>query len=43
MLFWGYIAGALVIMLGGIVELWIGVNAEKKSLEDIARPLACGS
>jgi MFS family permease len=43
MLFWGYIAGAAVIICGGIVELWIGVNAEKKSLEEIARPLACGN
>jgi MFS family permease len=41
MLFWGYIAGAAVIICGGLVELAIGVDAERKSLEDIARPLAC--
>jgi MFS family permease len=43
MLFWGYVAGAAVIIAGGVVELWIGVNAERKSLEDVARPLACRS
>ncbi|HEX4230664.1 MAG TPA: MFS transporter [Bryobacteraceae bacterium] len=41
LLFWGYIAGALVITGGGFAELWLGVNAERKSLEDVARPLAC--
>jgi hypothetical protein len=41
LLFWGYIAGAAVITAGGLVELWLGVNAERKSLEDIARPLSC--
>jgi MFS family permease len=41
MLFWGYLAGAAVIAGGGLVELWLGVDAERKTLEDIARPLAC--
>ena len=41
LLFWGYIAGAAVIAAGGIVELLLGVNAERQSLENIARPLAC--
>jgi MFS family permease len=41
LLFWGYIAGAAVMIGGGLTEIWIGVNAERKSLEDIARPLAC--
>ncbi len=41
LLFWGYVAGAAVIICGGIVELWIGVNAERKALEDVAQPLAC--
>jgi MFS family permease len=40
MLFWGYVAGAVVIICGGLTELWIGVDAERKSLEDIAQPLA---
>ncbi len=41
LLFWGYIAGAIVIAAGGLVEVWLGVNAERQSLENIARPLAC--
>jgi MFS family permease len=41
LLFWGYIAGALVIAAGGLTELWLGVNAERQSLESIARPLTC--
>jgi MFS family permease len=41
LLFWGYIAGAIVIAAGGCMELWLGVNAEKQSLESIARPLTC--
>jgi MFS family permease len=41
LLFWGYIAGAAVMMAGGLVEALIGVNAERKSLEDVARPLSC--
>jgi MFS family permease len=40
-LFWGYLAGAAVMAGGGLVELWLGVSAERQSLEDIARPLAC--
>jgi MFS family permease len=40
-LFWGYIAGAAVIAAGGFTELWLGVNAERQSLESVARPLAC--
>lgn len=41
LLFWGYVAGAIVIASGGVTELFLGVNAERKSLENIARPLAC--
>jgi MFS family permease len=41
LLFWGYIAGAAVMILGGLFELLLGVNAERKSLEDVARPLSC--
>jgi MFS family permease len=40
LLFWGYIAGAVLIACGGIVEIWLGVDAERKSLESIAAPLA---
>jgi MFS family permease len=41
LLFWGYVAGAAAMIAGGLTEAWLGVNAEKKSLEDVARPLAC--
>lgn len=41
LLFWGYIAGAAVMAAGGLTEIFLGVNAERKSLEDVARPLAC--
>ena len=41
LLFWGYIAGAAVMAAGGMAEVFLGVNAERKSLEDVARPLAC--
>jgi MFS family permease len=40
MLFWGYMAGAVVMVLGGLSEVWLGVDAEGKSLESIAAPLA---
>ena len=41
LLFWGYVAGAVLMIIGGLFEVWLGVDAEGKSLEDIARPLAC--
>ena len=39
-LFIGYLIGAGVMMIGGLVEVFLGVNAEGKSLEDIALPLS---
>jgi hypothetical protein len=42
-LFIGYLIGAVVMIGGGIVELCIGVPAERQSLEDIARPLSAVS
>ncbi len=35
----GFAVGATLMILGGIAELILGVKAEGKSLEDIARPL----
>lgn len=35
-----FILGAVMMMLGGIVELLFGVRAERQSLEDIAAPLS---
>jgi MFS family permease len=38
-LFIGYLVGAGIMMLGGVVEILFGINAEGKSLEDVTRPL----
>jgi MFS family permease len=38
-LFWGYVLGAGVMIFGGLVAWFFGVNAEGKGLEDIAAPL----
>ena len=39
-LFIGYLIGAAVMIAGAIVEFFLGVNAEGRSLEDIAAPLS---
>jgi MFS family permease len=39
-LFIGYLIGAGVMVAGGIVAIIFGVDAEQKSLEDIAQPLS---
>ena len=38
---WGYVAGASLMLLAAGAELWLGVAAERRSLEDVARPLSC--
>ena len=35
----GYFIGAALMVIGGIVEIFLGVKAEGQSLEDIAQPL----
>ena len=35
----GYYLGAAVMFIGGVIAWFFGVNAERKSLEDIATPL----
>ncbi len=35
----GWLVGAVLMMIGGVVEIVLGVDAERKSLEDIASPL----
>ncbi|HEY0390069.1 MAG TPA: MFS transporter [Gaiellales bacterium] len=37
--FYGYLLGAGLMILGGITEIIIGVNAERRGLEDVATPL----
>ncbi|WP_270886183.1 MFS transporter [Pedococcus sp. 5OH_020] len=39
-LFWGYILASVIMMVGGVVAMKIGVDAEGKGLEDIADPLS---
>ncbi len=39
-LYWGYLIGAGAMILGGLVAAFLGVSAEGKSLEDVARPLS---
>ena len=40
MLFIGYLIGAGVMVAGGLVEVFLGVDAENKSLEEVATPLS---
>jgi MFS family permease len=39
-LFIGYLIGAGVMIIGGLVEVFLGIDAEGQSLEDIASPLS---
>lgn len=38
-MYFGYLLGAGAMILGGLVALFFAVDAEGKSLEDIAKPL----
>jgi len=39
-LFIGYLIGAVIMILGGVVEILFGVNAEGQALESVAEPLS---
>jgi MFS family permease len=39
-LFIGYLVAAALMIFGALVETWIGVPAERRSLEDVAAPLS---
>ena len=39
-MFYGYLLGAAVMIVGGLIAVVLGVSAEGKSLEDVAAPLA---
>jgi MFS family permease len=39
----GYALGAGLMLAAAGVEVWLGVDAERKSLEEIARPLSAGN
>jgi MFS family permease len=36
---WGYAIGGLIMIIGGVVELLIGIKAEGQSLETVTKPL----
>ena len=36
----GYLVGAAIMFAGGLVAWFYGVNAERKSLEHIAKPIS---
>jgi MFS family permease len=38
-LMWGYLGGAALMLIAAATEAWIGVAAERQSLENVARPL----
>jgi MFS family permease len=38
-LFIGYLVGAAIMVIGGLVEIALGINAEGKSLESVTKPL----
>lgn len=38
-LFVGYVIGGGIMILGGVVEIVFGINAEGKSLEEVTKPL----
>jgi MFS family permease len=42
-LFLGYLIGAAVMIIGGIIDIFLGVAAEGKSLEELASPLSSAS
>lgn len=39
-LFIAYLVGAAIMVVGGIIAAFLGVSAERKSLEDVADPLS---
>ncbi|MBV9349931.1 MAG: MFS transporter, partial [Mycobacterium sp.] len=36
---WSFLIGAAVMAVGGLVELWLGIAAEQRPLEELALPL----
>jgi MFS family permease len=39
-LMWGYLGGAALMIIAAATEAWIGVAAERQSLESVAKPLS---
>ncbi len=42
-LFFGYLIGAGIMIIGGLVEIFLGVNAAGKSLEQVTKPITAVS
>jgi MFS family permease len=40
---WGYAFAAALMLVAALVALWLGVAAERRSLEEVARPLSAVS
>jgi MFS family permease len=38
--FWGYVLGASLMIVGGVIQALWGVKAERRSLEDVALPVS---
>jgi hypothetical protein len=36
---WSFLIGAAVMAAAGLVELWLGIAAEQRPLEELALPL----
>lgn len=41
--FYGYLGAAVLMLLGAVIELWLGINAEGQPLEQLAAPLSLRS
>ncbi|MBX3325071.1 MAG: MFS transporter [Nitrospira sp.] len=41
--FYGYLGAAVLMLLGTVIELWLGINAEGQPLEQLAAPLSIRS
>jgi MFS family permease len=39
-IFYGYLLGGTLMLAAGGVEAWLGINAERRALEDVAPPLS---
>jgi MFS family permease len=38
---WGYALGGALMLVAALAEAFLGINAERRSLEEVARPLSC--
>jgi MFS family permease len=36
---WSFLIGAAMMAVGGLIELWLGIAAERRPLEELALPL----